>query len=68
LFFDKWERNMLVLADPDNGYADLELPALSIALRRKDGYNANVASIELIRAVKKATMILQGVTAEMEGM
>jgi hypothetical protein len=59
---------MLVLADPDNGYADLELPALSIALRRKDGYQANVATIMLIRAVTKATMILQGVTAELSGM
>ncbi len=63
LFFDKWERNMLVLADPDNGYADMELPALSVALRRKDAYQANVATIELIRAVKKATVILQSISA-----
>ena len=68
LYFDKWERNMLVLADPDNGYADLELPALSIALRHKDAYQANVATIKLIRAVKKATAILQGVTAELGAM
>ena len=68
LFFDKWERNMLVLADPENGYADMELPALGIAFRRKDGYQANVATIELIRAVKKATSILQSVTASLSTM
>src|SRR5207248_10588467 len=36
LFFARWERNMLVLSDPDNGYADVELPELEIASRRKD--------------------------------
>jgi N-acetylated-alpha-linked acidic dipeptidase len=68
LFFDKWERNMLVLADPDNGYADLELPALSVAFRGKNGYQANVATIKLILAVKKATSILQNVTARLGAM
>jgi N-acetylated-alpha-linked acidic dipeptidase len=68
LFFDKWERNMLVLADPENGYADMELPALGVAFRRKDGYLANVATIELIRAVKKATSILESVTASLSTM
>ncbi len=68
LFFDKWERNLLVLADPDNGYADLELPALSVAFRGKNGYQANVATIELIRAVKKATTILQAVTGQLGAM
>ncbi len=65
LYFDKWERNLLVLADPDNGYADLELPALSIALRTKNAAQANAATIELIRAVEKATGILRGVTASL---
>jgi N-acetylated-alpha-linked acidic dipeptidase len=65
LYFDKWERNLLVLADPDNGYADLELPALSIALRTRNAAQANAATIELIRAVEKATEILQGVTASL---
>jgi len=68
LFFDKWERNQLVLSDPDNGYADLELPALSVAFRNKNGLQANVATIQLIRAVKKATSILQGITATLGGM
>ena len=68
LFFDKWERNMLVLADPENGYADVELPALGVAFRRKNGYEANVATIELIRAVKKATGILQSLAASLSTM
>jgi N-acetylated-alpha-linked acidic dipeptidase len=60
LFFDKWERNMLVLSDPDNGYADVELPAITIAIRRKNSAEKQLAVEELTRSLKQAAQALRG--------
>jgi N-acetylated-alpha-linked acidic dipeptidase len=59
LFFDTWERNMLVLSDPDNGYSDVELPAISIAVRRKDYSQEAIAIADLTRAANRATETLR---------
>ncbi|MDP4200711.1 MAG: M20/M25/M40 family metallo-hydrolase [Bacteroidota bacterium] len=55
LFFDTWERNMLVLSDPDNGYSDVELPAIDIAVRRKNHEQKSLAIEALTRATMQAT-------------
>lgn len=67
LFFDTWEHNMLVLSDPDNGYADVELPAVSIALRRKEQAQVSNAVNELTNALHNSTQILQSATVAMSG-
>jgi N-acetylated-alpha-linked acidic dipeptidase len=59
LYFDTWEHNMLVLSDPDNGYADVELPAISIALRRKEQPQCLNAVNELTSGLQNATQILR---------
>jgi N-acetylated-alpha-linked acidic dipeptidase len=55
LFFDKWERNMLVLTDPDNGYADIELPEIEITARRKNKLQKQLAIEILTHATTQAS-------------
>jgi N-acetylated-alpha-linked acidic dipeptidase len=65
LFFDKWEHNMLVLSDPDNGYADVELPAISLAIRRMNPSQVTASIYELSSGVQQATELLRALTKQL---
>jgi len=68
LFFDTWERNMLVLSDPDNGYSDVELPAINIATRRKDYSQETISIADLTRAANQATATLRKVITMLDAL
>ena len=62
---DSWERNMLVISDPKNGYADLKLPAIEIALRNRSQTSVEREVKDLAEHVRNATKILDEVSAEL---
>ncbi|HEY3876051.1 MAG TPA: M20/M25/M40 family metallo-hydrolase, partial [Candidatus Kapabacteria bacterium] len=66
LFFDKWERNMLVLADPDNGYADVRLPELNLSVRRKNRERLQSAVQDLTEATQAACAKLEEATQKLQ--
>jgi N-acetylated-alpha-linked acidic dipeptidase len=64
---DIWERNMLVISDPQNGYADLTLPAIGIAMRGSDERAVTHEVDDLARHVRAAIAILYRINAELRG-
>ncbi len=56
---DTWTRNLLVISDPQNGYADVKLPSIELSLRNKSKVDVDKGIAELNRAVTEATAILR---------
>ena len=65
---DPWTRNMLVISDPANGYADVTLPSIALALRDKNKASAAKGISELTRAVNEATTILRSINERLNSL